>query len=188
MAEHTPNAESKQKQKRKLPKGWIWPIFIISLLVLNFTGVGLLILFSTGDDSFHVEKDYYKKAVQWDKSMAQERENQKLGWSIIMSLDLPSKERIAHLKKNKLNVELILIAKLLDRDKKTIDKAKLNVEAYHMARAAQRHKAELTPEKQSHDYRSTMNISSSGRWRFHFTAEHKGKRFTSLVEYNVPSI
>ena len=52
-------------------KGWYWPVVIVSLLVGGAAAnIGFMIV-ANRDPTFAVEPDYYRKAVDWDRTMAQ---------------------------------------------------------------------------------------------------------------------
>ena len=61
-------------------KGWYWPVAIVGLLVGGAAAnIGFMIV-ANRDATFAVEPDYYRKAVDWDRAMAQEARNVELGW------------------------------------------------------------------------------------------------------------
>ena len=54
-----------------MKRGWGWPVFLVGLLVAG-VGVNLVLLVAaTGDPSFAVERDYYRKGMEWDRTLAQ---------------------------------------------------------------------------------------------------------------------
>ncbi len=62
-------------------RGWQWPLLIG--LALAFTvGVNVAMLFAAGADpnGTVVEADYYRKAVEWDRTMARRAASDALGW------------------------------------------------------------------------------------------------------------
>lgn len=65
-----------------MKRGWQWPVLIT--LSLAFTvGVNVVMLFAAGSDpnGTVVEPDYYRKAVEWDRTMARRAASASLGWS-----------------------------------------------------------------------------------------------------------
>jgi nitrogen fixation protein FixH len=63
-----------------------WPLGI-ALLLAGFVVVNLLLMRLAGNDpSFAVEPDYYRKAVGFDSTMAQDRRSLALGWRAASAL------------------------------------------------------------------------------------------------------
>ena len=68
-------------------KGWYWPVAIVGLLVSGAAAnIGFMIV-ANRDATFAVEPDYYRKAVDWDHTMAQEARNAELGWRVTAQLE-----------------------------------------------------------------------------------------------------
>ena len=70
-----------------MKKGWQWPVLVT--LALGFTvGVNVVMLFASKSDpnGTVVEPDYYRKAVDWDRTMAREAASNALGWSASSSM------------------------------------------------------------------------------------------------------
>jgi nitrogen fixation protein FixH len=68
-------------------RGWQWPLLIG--LALAFTvGVNVVMLFAAGADpnGTVVEPDYYRKAVEWDRTMARRAASAALGWTATATL------------------------------------------------------------------------------------------------------
>jgi hypothetical protein len=62
--------------------GRIWALVPVGLLLCMFAGLGTLAYIAIDDPSFALEPDYYTKAVHWDRSQAQLRENEALGFAL----------------------------------------------------------------------------------------------------------
>lgn len=70
-----------------MKRGWQWPVLIT--LALGFTvGVNVVMLFAASSDpnGTVVEPDYYRKAVEWDRTMARRSASVALGWTSRTSL------------------------------------------------------------------------------------------------------
>ncbi|MBA3853836.1 MAG: hypothetical protein C0503_05435 [Gemmatimonas sp.] len=70
-----------------MKRGWQWPVLIG--LALAFTvGVNVVMLFASGADpnGTVVEPDYYRKAVEWDRTMARRAASAALGWTATATL------------------------------------------------------------------------------------------------------
>ena len=64
----------------------IWPALVVLLLVGFSGGTIVLARIAASDPHAAIEPDYYKKAVAWDSTMAQERRNAALAWRVTPSL------------------------------------------------------------------------------------------------------
>lgn len=62
--------------------GRVWAYVPLGLLSCMFFGLSTLAYIAIDDPSFSLEPDYYAKAVHWDRSQAQLRENQALGFAL----------------------------------------------------------------------------------------------------------
>lgn len=70
-----------------MKRGWQWPVLIT--LALGFTvGVNFVMLYAANRDpnGTVVEQDYYRKAVEWDRTMARRSASVALGWTAQVSL------------------------------------------------------------------------------------------------------
>lgn len=61
-------------------RGLQWPLLIVVLLTIPVVAGGYLAYMATHDPTFALESDYYRKAVAWDATMAQDKANGELGW------------------------------------------------------------------------------------------------------------
>ena len=59
-----------------------WPIGIVAILTLTVGANVWIYAVANADHGIAIEPDYYKKAVAWDSTMAQARENRTLGWRV----------------------------------------------------------------------------------------------------------
>ena len=53
-----------------------------TVLALTVAGNLWVMRIANADPSFSVEPDYYRKAVDWDSTMAQRARNEALGWQL----------------------------------------------------------------------------------------------------------
>lgn len=70
-----------------MKRGWQWPVLIT--LALAFTvGVNVVMLLAAGSDpnGTVVEPDYYRKAVEWDRTMERRAASAALGWTATATL------------------------------------------------------------------------------------------------------
>lgn len=62
--------------------GVLWPMGITAILCSTIAANLFVMRLANDDPAFAVEPDYYRKAVQYDSTMAQERRNLALGWQV----------------------------------------------------------------------------------------------------------
>jgi len=67
--------------------GWYWP-WLLVLGMSGIVGVNVVMLFVANSDAngVVVEPDYYRKAVQWDSTMAHRAASDQLGWTATVAL------------------------------------------------------------------------------------------------------
>ncbi|HEX5044696.1 MAG TPA: FixH family protein [Candidatus Polarisedimenticolaceae bacterium] len=150
-----------------MTRGWIWPLLLGGLLV---TGVGvnlLLLVVATGDPSFAVERDYYQKGMEWDRTLAQGRANARLGWTLACGVRAGT-----------------LSVVLQDRSGTPITGAVLAVEAFHNARAGQVVTGRLV-DAGNGAYERQLPIVRPGLWEMRFRAVRGQDVFTQTTPYEV---
>ncbi len=142
-----------------------WPWFIVAMLVVNFIGVGVLIVMSRSDPSHHVEKDYYKKALDWDATMAQRRRNRELGWKL-------------HARVSQQGSGIMIDTTLTDALGAPLADAKVDIVAFHRARAGERFRGTLANGGNGR-YGVAFPSSRLGYWELHYRAKRDGAQFTA---------
>jgi nitrogen fixation protein FixH len=157
---------SEDKTKRTL-----WPYVPVVLLGTMIGGLLVLARVASDDPSFAVERDYYAKALAWDATREQERENERLGWR----LDVET------LRGGPGSVELV--ARLVDQSGAQVERAELQVEAFHNARAAHVLAARLAETDVA--YRAELPIERAGIWELRFTARRGSDKFTQIVRAEI---
>ena len=148
-------------------KPWLWPLLLAGLLVLGVGTNLLLLAVAAGDPSFAVEPDYYRKGVEWDRTLAQGRTNARLGWRLACDVRQGTVQ-----------------VTLQDRGGAPLRGAALSVEAFHNARAGRIVKGTLV-DGGSGTYRARLPILRPGLWELRFRAEQGGSAFTETVTYEV---
>lgn len=153
------------------PSGKHWPFIIVGLLLGNATAVMLLIGFSGAGESHHVVPDYYEKAVAWDQTMAQERANLALGWSVEVSAGSPG--------------ELILTVR--DRDGAPVEGASIQIDAFHRAQASATVRARAADSGQGR-YVARFPVERGGLWQLELTATRGPAVFTRSLVRELPPV
>jgi nitrogen fixation protein FixH len=126
-------------------------------LILAATVAGNLwvMRIASADPSFAIEPDYYRKAVNWDSTMAQERVNQALGWRLI-----PTLRGFGSSDGADLHVTVV------DAQRRPIAGATVRVSAFAVARSNDVVNALLAPDDAG--YRARLRIAHGGAWELRF--------------------
>lgn len=162
----------KEKKQEKLTRGGrFWSLFPAILIVTMVGGLLALAKIAISDPSFAIERDYYKKAVAWDETAAQSRENARLGWKVELSTEPRGKE-------------LVVIAKVKDARGAPIQGADVALEAFANSRASSVVRTRLESGTDA-SYRGGVALTHPGLWEFRLKVEAHGQRFTEIVRQDV---
>lgn len=152
-----------------MKRGTAWPIAVATILAIT-VGANLWVMWVAGHDpSFAVEKDYYRKAVDWDSVMAQERRNQVLGWRLAPVLAPFTATEGAR-----------LTVRLADAHGAPITGAAVHVAALFNGRAADIYEATLAPVGDS-SYAGRLPVHHRGAWELRFEARRGPDLFTAIA-------
>lgn len=69
------------------PGVWSVPALLAIVFAAGLTGVGALIVRSSGDPTFGIEPDYYAKALTWDQTRRVQARSESLGWECAVTAD-----------------------------------------------------------------------------------------------------
>lgn len=153
-----------------------WPTLITAALLANL-GLGVvLIRVANADRHFAVEPDYYRKAVEWDSTRAQERRNIALGWHLAPALG--AVDGIA-------DPELAVV--LRDPSGAPIAGATVTVEAFQVAHAAEVLTARLAESDASGRYLARVPVRRTGLWELRLVASRGETRFTATIRLDADS-
>jgi nitrogen fixation protein FixH len=151
-----------------MKRGLGWPIGM-GVILATTMAVNIAVMFVAKDDpSFAVEKDYYRKAVEWDHTMEQERHNQQLGWRVEPVLDRYSPQGGA-----------LLHVRVTDSTGAAIPDATVQVAALYNARAGDVFEATLQRERND-TYTARLPVTHTGQWELRFTIVRGADRFTAV--------
>ncbi len=146
-------------------RGRFWPGMIFGMIGLNFCIVGITVYAARfHSSSFAIEADYDTKALHWDNTARQIRENVELGWKV----------EITEAQGNR------LVVSLKDRDGKPIEGAAINVESFHHAHAKSKAVSTMMAGE-SGQYSTPANLSTLGLWEFRFTVLRGPTLFTQSM-------
>ncbi|HKZ05559.1 MAG TPA: FixH family protein [Methylomirabilota bacterium] len=154
-------------------RGWLWPLGLALALALSAGGNVAFMVLASRDASFAVEPDYYRKALEWDRTMAQASANRALGWMAAVDGPAPAPGGRR------------LVVRLIDRDGGPVDGARMTVEARHGARAAEVVHGLLAGTGQGR-YAAELPLGRVGLWELRLRAERGAQVFTQRLEVDLP--
>lgn len=150
-----------------MKQGMGWPIGVASILALTVAANIVVMRIASDDPSFSVEPDYYRKAVNFDATMAQERTNLALGWGFDAAID-----SIGDGQHTRLSV------RLRDAAASPLRGARVAVMARFNARANDTLTAVLE-ERTPGTYVATLPIAHPGEWEVRVDARQGSQRFST---------
>jgi len=71
----------------------LWPLAIVGVLGLTVGANAVVYWVANRGEGPSVETDYYRRAVQWDSTLAEQARSRALGWRIAASLSPPADGR-----------------------------------------------------------------------------------------------
>jgi hypothetical protein len=151
-----------------MKKGSLWPWVIGAALAVHVVASLVVVTIATSDASYGVEKDYYQKAVNWDKKKAQDRMNSDLGWAIEFEVAPPQRP----------GEQPALEVRLSDSSGEPLTGAAVALETFHKARSDEIIRISLDASAKPGCYTSTPAMRRNGLWELRFTVDHDGNHFT----------
>jgi nitrogen fixation protein FixH len=146
----------------------LWPLAVVAVLVVTI-GANVLIYYLARDPGAAVvERDYYRRAVGWDSTMAQARRNAALGWRLEAGLGTVTPAGAT------------LTVRLTDRAGAPLAGAVVRVEAVHNRDAAHPVAAALAPGGDG-AYAATLPLRRLGMWELRFEVTRGAERFTQSL-------
>ena len=150
-----------------MKRGAHWPFLIVALLAGGVGANVYLLVRASSDPSFSVEPDYYAKAVAWDAHLEQARRNAALGWRAELSTGAGG-----------------VLVRVTDRDGRAVAGARVDLEAFPMARGNQVVRGTLL-ETGDHAYRADLPVTRPGLWEFRLAVVRRADTFTAVVSQDV---
>lgn len=147
--------------------GMGWPIGVATILAATVAANIVVLRIANDDPSFAVEPDYYRKAVHFDSTMAQERQNLSLGWGFDAAFDsigTSGQTRVA--------------VRLRDASQSPLPGARVALMARFNARANDTLTA-IMREEAPGTYVTTLPITHAGQWEVRVDATHGSQRFST---------
>ena len=145
----------------------IWPAIVVLLLGGFSGGTIVLARIASSDPHAAIEPDYYKKAVAWDSTMAQERRNAALAWRVTPSLPALGVAATSE-----------LLLRVVDGAGLAITGATVHVEAMPVSHADAGVVATLG-EHESGAYGAGVAIRQAGLWELRVSVVRGAEKFTT---------
>lgn len=155
-------------------RGAWWPLGLAAALAASAAlNIGFAIV-ANRDASFAVEPDYYRKSLEWDRTMAQEAAGRALGWTVEV-VGEPALERgLLH-----------VVAQLRDRGGQGVDGCVVELEARHRARAREPVIGTLAGRSGGR-YAAALPLSRPGLWDLRVTVRRGEVLYTHRVTVDLP--
>lgn len=150
----------------------IWPWVPAGLLACMLAGLGSLALIASRDPGFALERDYYAKAVNYDREIEQRAANARLGWSVESQLG-----RATPHSTTPLEVRVRARSGL-------VQGARVSVQALRNASASVVLEARCQ-EREPGRYQAALPLGHGGVWELRFVVAHGAERFTQIVRHDV---
>lgn len=155
-------------------KDHIWPVIVVVVLG-GYVAFGITAArIASHDPNFAIEPDYYRKAVTWDSTLAQGRENVALGWHVTPSLGAVG------------GASTLLALQLRDSVGDAVSGASLSVEARQVAHAEDVVRATLHADSAG-VYVAPMPFVRAGLWEIRVVATRGAARFATSVRMDASS-
>jgi len=152
-----------------MKRGTWWPIGISVVLATTVAANIWVAKIASDDPSFAIEQDYYRKAITWDSTLAQGRENVQLGWRLTPALAVVPQTGKAELR-----------ATLTDSAGVPITGAVVKVSALPVARATEIHEATLAALGAG-EYAAELVAQRHGQWELRFDVRAGSAHFTDVA-------
>lgn len=138
--------------------GKIWIAVPLLLLVVSVSGWLYMVAIAVDDPGFSVEKDYYKKAANYDQHIEQRTESARLGWGAAVQSFVRQEDKSAH-----------LTIQLVNEQGVALDGVKVTVEAFPIARGGEIHSLALS-QVEPGIFVGAISDARAGMWEVRVTA------------------
>jgi len=159
-----------------MKKGMGWPIGIVTILLASVVGNVAVIMITRDDPSFSVEPDYYRKAVEWDSTVAMQARSDALDWHVAARVE-PG-----------INAQSQLTLDLTDAQGAIVRDATLRGSLLHIARADDVQQVAFTQSVDG-SYVAMVPMQRIGVWELRLTADQGTSHYvqTVRVETSAPA-
>lgn len=153
-------------------RGLQWPLLVACLLAIPVIAGGYLAWMATHDPTFAIESDYYRKAVAWDATMDQAAANTRLGWTL-------------HARAVRQGANVVLVARLLDRNGQPLLPQSLHAEGFFVARAREVASADVAVTAGA-PLSATLRLPHAGLHEIRWRARLGPDTFTTTQRIDLP--
>lgn len=151
---------------------WAWvPALLLSSMLL---GLGVLTYIAIDDPHFALERNYYDKAVHWDRSQREARDSEALGFQLALPTTL------ALSADGSLELEL----RVTDRERAALSSAVVELEAFPNAYASRVERLTLR-ETLPGVYRGRLAGRVHGLWELRFRVSKGDRHFQQSIRHDV---
>ena len=171
----------------KLARGSIWPILVTAALLFTVgANVVMFVAASSDRNGSVVEPDYYRKGVEWDRTMARRAESARLGWRATAALSaLRAADPADPAEPANAQPTREVAVTLRDSTGVPVRGAELSVVLIHNSDAAHPVNASLT-EKAPGVYTARLSLRARGRWEVRVEASRAESRFGAVLHAEAP--
>jgi len=172
------DAERPSRAAPRRGSGRIWPVIIISLMIMNAGIVATTVYLAVSDKSVATEPDYYAKAIDFGSTIRQREASNRLGWKTAPMLRAAIDGR---------SVELVI--SLFDREGRPINDAAVSAVAFANVRAGDRQTIALNSvDRATGAYSAPIRIDRPGVWNIRMTAVRGDDTFVHDTDLLVPDL
>ncbi len=155
--------------------GWHWPLIIFGLLGSQMLIWFVMLFIALSDPTVAVEPDYYRKSLNWNDTIQQRADNQRLGWTIEFEIVEPTT----------VGENRTLRCQLINIDGAPLEGAQITIEAFARARANNRLHLSMS-EAGKGWYETTGDLRRDGLWELRTTVDRGPETFTDIQEIMLP--
>jgi hypothetical protein len=145
-----------------------WPVGIVAILALTVGANFWIYYVANTDTGIAIEPDYYRKAVAWDSTMAQARDNRAIAWRVTPTLAAFTARDGADLR-----------VTLTDSTGAVIPDATVKVSAFYNALAGT--VSDTTLVQRDGGYETRLPVHHKGLWELRFDVRRGAVHFTSTA-------
>jgi len=169
MTAHDALTEQPRSKPGVSNKALFWMFVPVGLLVVSATGWLSMVSIAVRDPGFSVERDYYKKASNFDQELDQRAHNAALGWRARVVTAQLGADRTGQL-----TVEVV------DATGKPLDELAVAAEAFFVARGGDIRHGALSPQGDGR-YHWSMERARPGLWEVRLAARQGNVTFTQVL-------
>jgi len=146
----------------------LWPIGVVAVLRLTIGANAVLFWVANRGEGPSVERDYYRRAVAWDSTLAEQARSRALGWHVTASLTSPADGRST------------LDCTVVDAQGAPVAGAQVHVEGFAIAHSTLRFDAPLNEVAGGH-YAVRLPVDRTEWHELRFTVARENDRFGARV-------